>query len=365
MTKLIVDSKTLSTELEQLKGANYVAIDTEFTRRRTFYPKLELVQLATDGVELCIDAAQCSDFPSLSYLFEDKTTTFIFHSASQDLDALILYSAIPRKIFDTQIAAELCGIEKVSYQDLVGNFAGVLLSKALKTSNWSKRPLSSAQIKYAMDDVRYLPILYDKLSQKLQYLNRLHWLNEECERQVRDIKHMHNCGIEEYWKSFDRGANLENANQHIARDLLTWREQSARAIDIPRQWLLRDGAIFSIASHPPKTIQQLSVKHNVGKGKWARWLQEILDIANQHRDSDLDQLWKQNEPLSRQKRNLVERILKAVSQVADQHQIAASLICSRSEAKSLVRDHRKVRLLFGWRYEITNSTLHPILKELD
>ena len=181
--ELITTQEELALLIEQISDASWLALDTEFMRESTYYPKLCLIQLATESVCACIDVLALEHIDGLLEIIDDQNRIKIFHSARQDLEVIYTnYKIIPKPLFDTQIAASaLTANEQISYAELTEQTLGIKLAKTESRTNWSKRPLTSAQISYALDDVRYLGPVYLQLNEKLSKKQRRNWLQEECE----------------------------------------------------------------------------------------------------------------------------------------------------------------------------------------
>src|SRR5215469_6253520 len=179
---LITNSATLAVFCERQKGAEYIAVDTEFMRERTYWPILCLVQVAGPDEAAAIDAlAPGIDLAPLLALMADPTILKLFHAARQDLEIFHhLSGAVPTPLFDTQVAAMVCGFgDSVSYETLVRKLAGTGLDKASRFTDWSHRPLTERQIKYALDDVVHLRTVYERMQQRLGKNGRASWFSEE------------------------------------------------------------------------------------------------------------------------------------------------------------------------------------------
>ena len=350
-TQPITDTRQLSEFCRNLRTASSIAIDTEFTRVRTYYSKLQLIQIASEELEFCIDVPQHDDLSPLQELLSSFDGDFIFHDASQDLDALRNISMSPGKIFDTQIAATFCGLKEISYRRVVEQCLGVSLSKSSTKTNWDRRPLSRQQIEYAMNDVRYLFPVHNKLLRMLQKLGYSDWVEEECTDLLNIYKLKHRP--EPCWKQFKFGAELQAADQIVAKDLVIWRDRRAKRVDMPLQWVLRDQQIFDIAALRPKTPAQLKSKIGVGRNlsNSPPWMTEILAIANRHRNKTSKVVWKKNTPLSAEKKRICNEILQIAHDVADRLNLPTTVLCTRKEATRLARNDRRVRLRSGWRYD--------------
>ncbi|MDE0309968.1 MAG: HRDC domain-containing protein [Acidiferrobacterales bacterium] len=357
----IADSQTLQQLCKRLLSESEIAVDTEFTRVRTYRPRLELIQVATARIAFCVDVPQCGDISSVKELLRSPSRVIVMHSASQDLEIFRQLQAIPHRLFDTQIAATMCGHERVSYKGLVQELIGVELSKAMTRSNWSARPLSRKQIQYALDDVCNLIPLKLLLSQELDRLSRRSWLVEECgrllERYRKDMMDI------EVYGSFDRAARLGIADQHRVRDLMLWRERRARKINLPVQWVVSDENIMNLVQARPNNEGQVAKVIGLRKFRQSGWLTEVLGILHSQPDPASEPVWKDWVELTRNEKRLVKQVLQVARQSASQHQIPSSLICTRKEAEAIARGKRKGRVFSGWRRELVADAILDLLPD--
>ncbi len=359
--KPIEDSRTLQHLCERVGSEYEIAIDTEFTRVRTYRPRLELVQVATREIAFCIDVPHCGDISALRKLLSSPSMVFVMHSASQDLEVFRDMNAIPYRLFDTQIAASLCGYRNISYKDVVDESIGIELSKDMTRSNWTSRPLSQKQIQYALEDVRYLIPVKRHLNRKLDQLSRGSWVKEECERLLMSYrKDMTDFDI---YRSFHQAAELSIADQHRVRDLLLWRENRARKLDLPKQWVISDKNILNLVRLRPKNEVQASRVIGLKKLKSPKWLTEVLRILCSAPDSTSGPIWTNQAGLTRDEKKLVRLILQAARDSADQHKIPSNLICTSKEARAIVRGKRDGRIFNGWRKEIYADTILGLLPQ--
>ena len=353
----VEELKTLKEYCNQLQSSACLAIDTEFTRRHTYYSNLELIQIAAPEAEFCIDPTRCSDLAVLKALYTSPSKTIIFHSATQDLEALYPLLDYPEILFDTQIAAMLCGYRDFSYKAVVKQALGVELAKDMTNSDWSKRPFLKEQLIYAMDDVRYLLDVYGILSAKLRDAGRLDWLREECENLIDSQRKSNEQDVS--WKSFHMGSNLPNKEQHIAKKLLIWREQRARLKNLPRNWILTNQQIIELAKRKPRDYEQLVQVHRIGRKAQSLWTRQILSIVNSSVPKKSGAIWKRKDALSEIQKKRFNAISKEVKKIAEEIDLPAELLCTRREAECLARGDRQqsIRLLSGWRFEQAGRVL--------
>jgi len=236
---LIQTPAELAAALAALAGAPWIAIDTEFLRERTYYPQLCLVQIASPDLACVIDALCCTDLAAVEEFLADPGRVKIFHAARQDLEALQRVGvAVRNSLFDTQTAATLIGHpDQVSYAWLVERYCEVQLDKSQTRTDWTRRPLTAAQIAYAQDDVRYLGTLYEALRETLLSTGKLEWLWEETAALGSALQSAEDPT--EAWRRLRGLAGLAPLAAARGRALAAWRETTAQRLDIPRGWLLR------------------------------------------------------------------------------------------------------------------------------
>ncbi len=254
MADWIDKPEPLQALVASLSSAQSLALDTEFERIRTYWPKLALLQLNPPRPAALIDTTARLDWGPLGSLLAE-TPLLIMHSASEDLIALrTLWPKPPRALFDTQIAASLAGVgHSLSYQKLVGQMLGVELEKGETRSDWMRRPLSESQLAYAVDDVRYLNEIHEALVERLQSLGRLDWVLQEGARMLAAANQ--DTMADNLHHDFRTAFQLSIESQQRLDHLMVWRENTARALDRPRTWILDHGTAFRLAESPPSTLQ--------------------------------------------------------------------------------------------------------------
>src|ERR1700722_12463222 len=264
---LITDSAALAKFCERQKGADYIAIDTEFMRERTYWPILCLVQVAGPEEAAAIDAlAPGIDLSPLLALMADPEMLKLFHAARQDLEIFFhLSGAVPKPLFDTQIAAMVCGFgDSASYETLVRKLAGAALDKASRFTDWSHRPLTERQIEYALGDVVHLRTVYERLQQRLAKNGRASWFAEEMAALA--DPGLYRTEPAEAWRRFRLRGRADRRFLGVLRAVAAWREGAAQQRDLPRGRIMRDEGLLEIAAHAPKTIEALGRPRSLGKG---------------------------------------------------------------------------------------------------
>ena len=242
----ISTSDELSAFCERIGNEPVIAVDTEFLRERTYYPKLCLVQVGTPTEIGAIDPILIEDLSPLAHIFADERVTKVFHACGQDLEVILDGMGVTcTSVFDTQVAAAFLGMrQQVSYASLVEVYAGVRLPKAESLTDWSRRPLDPEQLTYAEDDVRYLPGIYDRMVEQLVERDRLAWVQPEM-AEATDPSHMHRDPREAYLR-LKRSSSLTRRQLAIAREVCAWREQTAASHDVPRKWVLSDEVVVEV-----------------------------------------------------------------------------------------------------------------------
>lgn len=364
-TSRYVDSqKALDELLEELKGSTVLAIDTEFLREKTYYAKLCLIQVNNGYVQAIIDPLRVKNLKPLQSILTDENCVKVFHSGSQDVDILFHeVGVIPTPLFDTQMAAALMGFPlQVGYGPLVHAMCGVKLAKADSYTDWSRRPLTTNQLKYALDDVVYLPTMYQEMHDKLVKQGRLSWLDEDFAH-LADPNRYEN-DPREMWHKVKRVSSLNRPQLAIAREVAAWREKEAMRRNMPRKWVLPDEALVDICRKAPKTIDRLlevrglSSKLNV---KAARQVLEAVKAGKACPQEDYPMLGKHpsGEP---EISGAVDLLATVVDVRAKENGVAVPVLASRDELSRLARGHRSdCGVLKGWRYEMVGRELLEVL----
>ncbi len=310
MTKieLITDQRALVQRINAAKKSKWIAVDTEFLREKTYYPLLCLVQCKTESGEYCIDVLAIDDLSPLQDVFSDLDIIKIFHSCRQDLEALDqrLDESICN-LNDTQIAAAFCGYGgQISYAALVESICHISLAKSHTRADWSARPLSHAQLQYAVDDVSFLNTLREFLETRLSKFGRQDWFRDECERilNLRDYR----INPQDAWMRLKGGEKIPARFQQSAKALSIWRESRAQQRDRPREWILSTQALTEIAIQQPANLAALSEIKAVNPGLIGNSGESILQILRSNTSpGDPVPVWKKFVPLDSEQRKRVRR----------------------------------------------------------
>ncbi len=262
---LINSSDALAAFCQHQARADYITVDTEFMRDKTYWPQLCLVQIAGPAEAASIDPlAPGIDLTPLFALMANPEVLKVFHAARQDIEIFVnMAGAVPAPLFDTQVAAMVCGFgDAVSYETLAGRLAGAQIDKSSRFTDWAHRPLTERQLHYALSDVVPLRTVYEKLAERLAKSGRTQWLAEEMA--VLTDPATYRQEPQESWRRFKLRSNNRKLLA-LVRELAAWREIAAQQRNLPRNRLLRDESILEIAAHAPPTVAELARTRGLGK----------------------------------------------------------------------------------------------------
>jgi ribonuclease D len=354
--RLITTTQELANICKQLSQHDFVAVDTEFMREQTYWPKLCLIQLAGPEHDALVDPL-C---PGISLepffaLMVDEGVVKVFHAARQDIEIVWnLARRIPHPIFDTQVAAMVCGFgESVSYVNLVKQVTKRDLDKTSRFTDWSRRPLSQQQLTYALGDVTHLRDIYRFLEAELAREKRESWLDEEMAG-LTDPK-TYEVHPEDAWRRLKLRIKSRKGLA-VLIELAAWRERAAQAQDVPRNRVLRDEALYDIASHAPTEPAQLSQLRTLSEG-FARSsrAKEIIEAVKRGlaRDPKSVPAVRSGLPLPAEKVALVDLLRVLLKARAAREGVAPRLIADGDDLERLaVEDAPDVAAMKGWRYDL-------------
>ena len=353
-----IDSPDLLNEcLQFLNEHSVIAIDTEFIRERTYYPELCLIQIAAGDSIWCIDTLAIEDLSSLFKVLGSPSRQKVFHAARQDLEIFFNETKqIPAPLFDTQIAAALLGRpDQIAYAGLVAEFYELDLDKSASRTNWAQRPLSTRQLDYAADDVRYLEGVKRRLDEELDAKGRSGWLAEECLR-LTELPQYENDPATA-WRRVKGISKLDTAARGIAAGLAAWRERSAQQRNLPRGWVIKDDRLLAIARAAPISSAELRAIDGLAPGLLRRHGSEILATVQAPATglSELDDL-----SLPRLKaagKALLQELLDELRKCAQSNQVSSSLIATRRDLESALCGRTAIRLYGGWRNELIGDSV--------
>jgi ribonuclease D len=333
-----------------LESQTLIGLDTEFLRERTFFPKLCLLQLAAAGDIWCVDTLRGGGLESLVPALTAPDIRKVIHAARQDLEAVYLTTRrIITPVFDTQIAAACVGMKpQVGYAELVKTLLDVTIPKGQTRTDWSKRPLSRAQLDYAADDVLYLGEIAAQLTAQLKSLGREHWAAEDCA--MLEDPRLYEPDPALAWERLRGILQLDPKPRARAKGLAVWREKLARERDLPRAWVLSDDALFAVAHANPKSRSELNAVHAMPANfndAFATDVLRTLDEQSAAPPADLN-LSQDGRPTPAQKA-LIERLSKVVDARAAELKVHAELLAPRGELKALAMGKAESHALTGWR----------------
>jgi ribonuclease D len=353
---LITRNDQLAEACARLGGAPFVAVDTEFMREQTFWPRLCLIQIAAEGTEVLIDSlAPGLDLTPFFELMVNERVLKVFHSARQDVEIVHhLARVIPHPIFDTQVAAMVCGFgEAVSYSMLVKRLLNRNLDKTSRFTDWSRRPLSDRQLTYAIGDVQHLRDLYPKLRAQLDKSERASWLNEEMG--VLTDPATYELHPEQAWRRLKMRIKTPKALA-VLMELAAWREREAQAQDVPRARILKDEALYDIASQAPRTVEDLGSLRTLHNG-FARSMRgrAVLEAVGKGLERDPGSVppIERGEPMPPEAQAVVDLLRVLLKATAGRHGVAPKLIATSDELEEIARsDDIDVPVLRGWRKKL-------------
>lgn len=353
---LIVSTEALSAFCERAAQFDFVTVDTEFLRETTYWPRLCLIQVATDDEAVLIDPlADHLDLKPFFALLANPSVTKVFHAARQDIEIFVkLTGAVPHNIFDTQIAASVCGFgDSASYDSLVRAICKVELDKSSRFTDWSARPLSEKQRLYALADVTYLRDIYRELRKQVEQTRRWDWVEDEL-TVLRSID-TYVVQPEEAWERLKMKINRPR-DLAALKVLAEWRERKAQTTDQPRSRVFKDDALFDLAVQRPLTPDAFdklrAVPRGFGRSSAAAEIIELLKGVEALQKADLPALPERYRGPSPKGAvgDLIRVLLKSV---AEQHGVAARILATSDDIDALVLDDdADVPALKGWRRKL-------------
>lgn len=354
---LITDNDRLTEFCDQLRGAPYLAVDTEFMREKTYHARLCLVQVAWGEHAAAIDPlAPDLDLTPLKELLANESSIKVLHSAVQDLGIFLQgMGHVPGPVFDTQIAASFCGFgHQPGYAVLVDSMLGVKVDKASQAVDWSIRPLSNRQLEYALGDVTHLCQVYERLVSELDAQGRTAWVEEEMAALLDPDRY-----VTRPEEAYRRVKIRRPSPQQLAvlRELAAWRETQAMERDIPRGWLLRDEALAEIAQHLPEDSAALArvrgLKEHVAHGADGRALLRRVAMALELPEEDWP-IIKERGPAPGPGHDSLVALLQALLRLrSDANGVATAMIANRADLERIAaEDEPDVEALGGWRRQI-------------
>jgi ribonuclease D len=355
--QMITDTEALAAYVASLAGKPFVAVDTEFLRENTYWPKLCLVQLAgPDDAGAIVDPlAKGIDLAPLYDLLYDVSIVKVFHAARQDIEIFVHEGGeVPEPLFDTQIAAMVMGFgEQIAYDALVRRLAGENIDKSSRFTDWSRRPLTDRQLAYALSDVTHLRTVYRKMMAELERSGRSHWVAGEMD--VLADRSTYIVEPEDAWKRLKTRTNKPRFLAMV-QELAAWREREAQNRDLPRNRVVRDEALMEIASDPPKSREQLAkvrgFNARMADGPFGKAVLEIAAEVTARPKESWPRLPK-SEPPDPSLAPVVELLKVLLKRKCAAHNVAQKLVCPGPDLEKIAADDdADVAALKGWRREV-------------
>ncbi|MBV5266099.1 ribonuclease D [Pinisolibacter aquiterrae] len=354
--QLISTTEDLAAACARLAAHPYVAVDTEFLRETTFWPKLCVAQLAGPDTAVVVDAlAPGLDMGPFLDLMRNEAVVKVFHSGRQDIEIVFnLGGFVPHPVFDTQVAAMVCGFgDSISYDQLVNRISGHHIDKSSRFTDWTRRPLTPKQFDYALSDVTHLRDVYHHLKKRLEEQDRAHWVAEEME--VLTSTETYDLKPENAWERLKLRIRkpIELA---ILKELAAWREREARSRDVPRSRVLKDEAIFEIAADQPRDAAALSNLRSLSKGfERSRAGEEILACVKRALEipkADLPPVPK-GRPMPDGAGAAVDLMKVLLKLVCEKNGVASKVVATVDELDAIAADDAAdVPVMKGWRREL-------------
>ena len=351
----ITDSRTLSETCARLARHPFVTVDTEFLRESTYYPKLCVLQMASVDESVVVDAlAPEIELAPLFDLLADPGVVKVFHAARQDIE-ICWHEAqiIPAPLFDTQVAAMVLGYgDSISYDQLVHRVTGDTLDKSSRFTDWTRRPLSDAQLSYAISDVTHLRDVYRKLSADLDRQGRADWLHDEM--RVLTSPDTYRMEPQHAWARLKTRVRKPK-ELAVLIEVAAWREREAQTRDVPRSRVLKDDVIGDIAIQAPTTTERLAALRSLPKGfERSKWGEGILEAVKRGMERDPTTLPKLERPKTAPNGAATVELLKVLLRMtSESHGVAAKVIATVDDLERIVGDDQaNVAALKGWRREL-------------
>ncbi len=353
---LITKSADIADFCDEVSKAEYIAVDTEFVREKTYWPILCLVQIATPDRAVAIDPlANGIDLQPVYDLMTNTSVLKVFHSASQDMQVMFNASGrMTEPVFDTQIAAMVSGYgDQPAYATLVERIVGVAIDKRSQMTDWSRRPLTDRQVEYAIGDVTHLIHVYNRLTTDLDRSGRSNWAQEEMGH-LRDPD-LYDLDPRELWRKVRLRRPTRRALA-VLREITEWRELSAQRRNIPRGWVCRDEALAEIALNTPQTPVALErvrgINERFAHGRDGRAILDAVQVGMELPEDQCPNPEKGRLPLKGHE-TLVALLQALLKLRCDENGIAAQLVANRKELDRIAtEDDPDIKTLAGWRREI-------------
>jgi len=354
-TSLLTSTEDLAAACARFARHPFITVDTEFLRETTYYPQLCVAQIASMDEAVVVDAlAEGIDLTPFYDLMANQAVLKVFHAARQDIE-IVWHEAgfVPAPIIDTQVAAMVLGYgDSISYDQLVQRITGDTLDKSLRFTDWTRRPLSDAQLRYAVSDVTHLRDVYLALSAELKKKGRTEWMEDEMA--VLTSPDTYRAEPEHAWERL-RSRVRKPKELAVLMEIAAWREREAQTRDIPRGRILKDDVIADIAVQAPTSLERLAGLRSVPKGfERSKWGDAVLEAVGKGLARDLKALPRLERHKGAANGQATVELLKVLLRMtAEQHGVAAKVIATTDDLDRIVADDAaEVPALRGWRREL-------------
>lgn len=356
MHRLITKTDDLQTFCAAAHKEEFITIDTEFLREKTYWPQLCLIQIGIGEQEIAVDPlAHGMDMEPLWALLKDESVLKVMHAGRQDMEIFWReMGSLPKPIFDTQIAAQVCGLgENIGYEALVKKLLNKQIDKSQRFSDWAKRPLSQSQIEYALGDVIHLHDAYLKMKRIIEKRGRMHWIEEEMEELLK--AGLYDIEPADAWKRIKFRASKRQQLGRLQK-LAAWREQLAKDEDVPRGRVIRDDALVTLAACPPEDeaamVKMRGFPQHL-KRNWRETLWKTIDEVRDISKEDCPVLPK-HKPLPDAAAGRMELLNLLLKSAAREAEVTPRLVADKATIEWLASGNRDQShpVLHGWRFEL-------------
>lgn len=367
-TRVITTTQDLVSFVATLADEQFITVDTEFIRERTYYPQLCLLQIASSQEAVAIDPlAEAMDLSPLYPVLVRPDLVKVFHAAGQDVEIFYkLTGAVPTPLYDTQIAGMVCGFgESSSYETLVRELVGAKLDKASRFTDWARRPLSDRQLVYALDDVIHLRKIYELMQAKIAANSRAEWIGEEMREQFEESRFRidtANC-----WKRL-KVKSRDAFYLNMLRAAAAWREEMAMQRNVPRQRILRDEVVLQLAAISPQSPEEMAEVRGLGNQlsrDWQALLIERLHAARIAPKETFPTPPPRHHGLNPAQDTCMDLLRMLLKQKCDEAGVVPRLVAEREELEALVKGEVPLadsHVMHGWRYQVFGQYAENLLR---
>jgi len=349
---------------DALAGSPFLALDTEFLREKTYYPKLALIQVANATSTFVIDPLALDNLDAFFNLVNNPGITKVLHSARQDYEIFFhLQGKLPAPIFDTQIAASLLGYgEQIGYANLIKSLLNIEVDKSQTRTDWTRRPLNNKQLAYAASDVIHLAEVYPMMLNKLEELGRTDWLNDDFDQltQVETFQ----VDKRSMWKKIKSANRLPAKKLSMIQELADWRETRAIESDRPRRHILSDEVIVDIVNQQPSSTTELKQIRQINPRLNENELKQLLlciDRGRNKPESEWPRFERAHKP-SAEQAAIVDVLSVIVQMNAAKNQISPAFICNKKDLVKIVTGDTDSPLYRGWRQKLVGQSIRQFLE---